>query len=428
MVPSFRGVIFRRLFPEITNPNGLLDHCREVYSPYHAIYNHTAAEFRFPSGAKIALRTIQYDKDLNSFQGSQFDWVAFDEASQFPLKYVQYIWGRCRSKSGIRPSLRMSCNPDNDSWLYRLVYDWIDPSTGTPRLEMSGLVRHFIFEDGVFHWHDTEQYNENGRKITTSFTFIAAFLSDNVVLTESDPTYMQRLEILDKADRERFLDGNWLASSKTETEWPRELFMNVLIPLENFPVPEHAGQVVRMFSVDASKGKRQNKGDYSSICCVAQTKDLKYVDADLERRPPSQIVTDLFQFCEQPHHKIRSGDLIGVESLQFQELFVDLIMQYAASHPDYALSRFLKGGNIIIPIVDALPKHLRIRRLDGPITRREFRFMDNHKTSLLISQLRSFDGIQAKGKHDDGPDSLDMCLQLPSQLHRHYEDLNKATK
>jgi hypothetical protein len=425
---AFRGAIFRRLFPEISNPGGLLDHCKELYEPFNGIYNHTSAEFRFPSGSKISLNTIQDEKTLKSYQGAQFDWVAFDEATQFPLKYVKYIWSRCRSKSGIKTRLKMSCNPDNDSWVYRLIFQWINPETGFPKPEMAGVVKHCMMKGDDFTWFDEPQFKPNGTTATTSVTFIPSTLKDNEFLQEKDPDYEKNLEAMDQSEMERYLLGNWLASSKTDVEWPRDLFIGVFIPYEKFPIPKHANDIVRMFAIDASKGKSQKKGDYSAITCIAQTSELKYVDCDMKRRSPSEIVEDLFLFCEQDHHRIRSGDLIGCESLQFQELFLNLIMAYADKNKDYALSKYLRSGNIIIPVQDMLKKELRIRRLDGQITRREFRFLENPGTTLLLSQLRSFDGIPGPGKHDDGPDSLDMAQQLPGHLDRYYEELRKPNK
>jgi hypothetical protein len=69
---------------------------------------------------------------------------------------------------------------------------------------------------------------------------------------------------------------------------------------------------------------------------------------------------------------------------------------------------------------------MRIRRLDPHIKRREFRFLSNPGTALLLSQLRQFNGLQQQGMHDDGPDALDACLQLPIQLRRYFDDLNKG--
>jgi hypothetical protein len=72
-----------------------------------------------------------------------------------------------------------------------------------------------------------------------------------------------------------------------------------------------------------------------------------------------------------------------------------------------------------------LKKEMRIRRLDGPLRRREFRYIENPSTSLLLNQFRNWDGIPGVGKHDDAIDALDMALQLPRHLERYYEELRK---
>jgi len=417
----------------MTKSGSLLDHCTDMYGQIGGVFNHTRSNFTFPVGAKIGLYACQYAKNLEEFKGSQFDALYFDEVTEFPLSYVQFLWGRCRSKCGIRPTLRFSCNPDSDSWLAKWVHWYIDQSTGLPIKERSGIIRHFKIIAGNITWYDDPQYEvsrETGRSecVTTSGTFIPGSLEDNVYLDRKK--YRQTLEGLSEQERNRFLYGNWLESSNTDVEWDRTCFADVFVDIDDWPSPltlENT-QIVRMFAVDASKGRKEKEGDYSAITCVAQSSrsDLKFVDCDMSRRPPGQIVQDLFLFCEQPHHRIISGDLIGIEALQFQELFIDMIFRYAADNPDYALSKYLASGNIIVPVVDTLPKPLRIRRLDPWIKGHRFRYLNNPGTSLLVQQLRNFNGMQPKGKHDDGPDSLDMCTQLPRHLEIYWEERRKG--
>ena len=429
-VPLFRGAIFRRTGPQLNKSGGLVDHCKALYSPMGAIYNHTHSEFRFPRGAKISLNTLQLEKNLNDYQGAQFDWLAIDEATHFSEHEVFYLQARCRSgQAGVKPVVRLTCNPDNDSWLYPFLSWWLNPETGFPIPERSGIVRHFTRTNNRISWFDEPQYTHNTitgarETISTSATFIPATLADNEALMEKDPSYKQRLLALPESERERFLEGSWLASANTATEWPREFFIGILCPEDHFPVPVNRS-CVRMFSVDASKGKKAKEGDYSAIVCTCHTRDsdLIHVDSDIERRPPGKIIEDLFEFTNHPLHRIKSGDLIGIETLQFQELFRDMIMMYAAKHPEYALSRYIDAGNPIIPVEDTLPKHMRIRRLDKFIRARRFRFVESASNTLLLLQLKQFNGqTQKSGYHDDGPDALDMSMQLPVHLDAMFAD------
>lgn len=420
---DFKAALFRRTYPMIANPGGLLDECKKNYLPLGATYNHTSAQWRWPSGAKINLSSLQFDKDLQNYQGSQLEYVGFDEITQFTQDQVLFLWGRARSSTGIKPCLRATLNPDADSWVYKFLYWWINPVTGYPIPERAEVIRHFKVESNLFIWFDEPQYDENGSKTTTSATFIPATLNDNQALMSADPSYRQRLLQLSDAERDRYLFGNWLASSVTGTEWPRECFIDVYVDDDHFPIPENQN-CVRMFTCDPSKGRSPKTGDYSAIVCLAQTKDLAYVDADLKRRPPGQIVEDFYTFCEDPLHRIRSGDMIGIESLQFQELFRDMIYLYAKDHPEYALSKYLFAGNPIIQCEDTLNKMMRIRRLDRKIRNRELRFRQNPGTTLLLQQLKTFTGVPAKGLHDDGPDALDQACQLP----RHREEMYRRMR
>ena len=403
----------------------MLDTTRLIYTPLGATFNQTRSEWTFPSGGKIALNTLQYDKDIEQYLGAQWDWVGIDEAAAFTLQNVMFFWSRCRSKSGIKPTLRMTANPDNSSFLFPMIHWWLDPETGYPDYAKSGVTRHFTTEEDKFVWSDAPVLDEAGTQVSTSMTFIPAKITDNSALMASDPAYHRRLMALPTQERERFLDGNWLASSQTDTEWDRSLFMGIYCDLVTYPTPA-TRRCFNSFAIDASKGKSIKKGDYSAIVCVTATEDLKYVDCDMKRRSPSDIVEDLFLFCDQEHHRIRSGDLIGIEALQFQSLFIDLIMRYASDHPDYALSKYLKAGNIIVPVEDSLNKMMRIRRLDPFIKDRQFRFLQNPGTTLLVNQLKNFNGVAEKGKHDDGPDSLEMACQMPTHLETYFENLRKA--
>lgn len=61
-IPHYRGIIFRRTFPQLTD---LVDRSREVYGAAFpkASYNETKHVWTFPSGAKIYFGNMQRDKE-----------------------------------------------------------------------------------------------------------------------------------------------------------------------------------------------------------------------------------------------------------------------------------------------------------------------------------------------------------------------------
>ena len=421
----YRGAIFRETFPQLDQPGGLRDVSKSIYEPFGAVFNHTSNEHRFPSGAKISLNILNSLKKRNEYVGAQFDSLVIDEANLFKPEDVLFLWGRCRSACGVKPTLRMSTNPDRDSWLFGMVHWYLDEN-GYPDPSKSGVIRHFRRVGNEFEWFESEQYGDDGKRLTNSFAFIPSKLSDNTFLMKSDPSYGDRLMQLSDSERERYLGGCWFESSVSGTEWDRSYFRDLLIEWDEWPRPRHEGDSIRMFAVDPSKGKSEKEGDYSAICCLMQYGDLKYVSADLARRPPGEIVEALFEFCQKDIHRITQRDLIGIEAVAFQEVMKDLIYRYAADHPEYALSQYFQRGGRLIGVKDMLKKEMRIRRLDGPIRGGRFRFLNNPGTSLLLSQLRQFDGRGGKGKHDDGPDALAMCQRMPIYLEEFLERERKG--
>lgn len=115
--------------------------------------------------------------------------------------------------------LSHNCNPDPDSFIFKLIEWWIDPETGLAIPERSGKIRWLVrADDDKFFWGDTPEQAKDAaasevrgaRAIEPmSFTFIHAALSDNPTLTKNDPHYIVKLQNLPLVERERLLGGNW---------------------------------------------------------------------------------------------------------------------------------------------------------------------------------------------------------------------------
>jgi len=209
--PDFGAVIFRRTRPEITNEGGLWDESEKLYSPLRAMPNQARLSWKFPSGAKIQLAQMQYDKDRLRWQGSQIPDLSFDEATHFSWKQFNYMLSRNRSTCGVSPTIDLTCNPDPDHWLAEMLMDYfVDPDSGFPVPERAGRLRYFLVsEDRIIQGQDRVALEKKYKKPAKSFTFIPALVTDNQILLKQNPEYLANLENLDKVQRARLLKGNW---------------------------------------------------------------------------------------------------------------------------------------------------------------------------------------------------------------------------
>ncbi|MEW6330227.1 MAG: phage terminase large subunit [Pseudomonadota bacterium] len=208
---QFGGVIFRRTTKQIMAEGGLWDTAGEIYPLIGADPNMTRLSWSFKSGAKITFSHLEHESDKFNWQGSQIAFIGFDELTHFTAGQFWYMLSRNRSMSGVRPYIRATCNPDPDSFVAELIAWWIDPATGVPIPERSGVVRWFIRYHNELVWADNpdelrERYPGSEPK---SLTFIAASYRDNKIGLEKDPGYMANLDALPKVERERLKSGNW---------------------------------------------------------------------------------------------------------------------------------------------------------------------------------------------------------------------------
>lgn len=207
----FRGVIFRRESPQITNPGGLWDESSKLYALLSADPKMTTLEWRFPHGAVMKFAHMQYDTDVFSWQGSQFAYLGFDEVTHFSSSQFWYMISRLRSDSQVSGYVRATCNPDPDSFVSKLL-DWWIGEDGFPIPERSGVLRWFIRDGDDLVWADSKEelISKYGpQQMPKSLTFIPSMLADNKILMERDPGYLSNLLALPLVDRARLLGGNW---------------------------------------------------------------------------------------------------------------------------------------------------------------------------------------------------------------------------
>lgn len=220
-IAEFSAVIFRRNGTQITAPGGLWTESTKLY-PLLGADPRTSphAQWTFPSGAQVQMRHLQYDTDVNAWQGSQIPLICFDELTHFTRAQFFYMLSRNRSTSGVKPYVRATCNPDADSWVAEFIAWWIDQESGLPIPARDGVVRYFTVVNDSVVWGDSpsEVVERAGLKsvaglapeaLVKSATFIAASVYDNKALLDANPEYLANLMALSRVERERLLGGNW---------------------------------------------------------------------------------------------------------------------------------------------------------------------------------------------------------------------------
>ena len=189
--------------------------------------------------------------------------------------------------------------------------------------------------------------------------------------------------------------------SPDEVLWPGELFRDTeerQVWTDYLP----SNLMYCTVAVDHALGRDLKKSDYSAIVALATSQDRNdnnlYVKASLERTGPDQTIDRLINFVKDLPVE---PDIIGSDANQFQSFIVDV-----------AATRLAEAGvrTPIMPIEDEqrINKEVRIMELDGSIRNRDFVFVRDKGTEILVNQLKQF----PHGNHDDGPDALQMACKM----------------
>jgi hypothetical protein len=95
-VPGYAAILLRRTYRQLTLPGQLLDMARDTLRGRDARWNEKEARFEFPSGAKIVFGHLDSDRDLEDAVGPTYQFIGFDELTQFPEDHYLELFGRLR--------------------------------------------------------------------------------------------------------------------------------------------------------------------------------------------------------------------------------------------------------------------------------------------------------------------------------------------
>ena len=172
---ALRGLLLRRTMPQLRN-NHIIPLREELHG--YAAYNQDERAFLFPNKSRLNLGYCDNDGDLLQFQGQEFDFIIFEEATQFSEQWITFICTSLRTtRTDFKPRVYYTCNPGGvgHEYIKRLFID-----------------RNF-------------KENEN----PDDYVFIQAHVYDNKVLMDANPEYIDMLKALPEHKRRAHLEGCW---------------------------------------------------------------------------------------------------------------------------------------------------------------------------------------------------------------------------
>ncbi len=203
-IPTYKGLILRKTHPQLSE---LVDKSLRYYPLVDpgARYNATAHAWRFSSGARVLFGSLPHPKDKHNYQGQAYDFIAFDELTQFTWEEYSYLFSRNRPNGpGTRCYIRATANPGG------VGHGWVKDRFITPAPPMTTL------------W-DTLRVRrpDGGEELRRrSRIFVPSTVFDNRILLENDPDYLTRLAALPEAERQALLYGDWDSfSGQVFSEW-----------------------------------------------------------------------------------------------------------------------------------------------------------------------------------------------------------------
>lgn len=191
--PYYKGLILRKTF---TMMGELEDKTYKYYPRIYpgCRYNKASHEWTFPSGAKVRFGHMQHTSSKMQYQGQAFDFIGFDELTQFTRDEYMYLMSRNRSNgAGMRCYIRATANPGG------IGHGWVKERFVTAMKPTETI------------WEAVDVTYPDGHveQMSKSRVFIPSSVFDNPALLENNPNYLASLAAMPYAERRALLYGDW---------------------------------------------------------------------------------------------------------------------------------------------------------------------------------------------------------------------------
>jgi len=265
-VPGYSALLLRKSYADLALPDAIMDRAKTWLVNLPGVHwNDQRKVFTFPSGATLTFGYLKYERDRYRYQGSAYQFIGFDEATQFREDEYLYLLSRLRRPnigtghplSSVPLRMRAASNPGGigHEWVRQRFVPQMDPLTQT-----------------MVSPHD--DYGERRY-------FIPAKLDDNPSLDSVE--YRKNLMALDPVLRAQLLEGDWGARPPGEM-FDRSWFTIVANPREQDALKSSIFSWCRTWDLASTeRAKNKKDPDYSVGVLMGRTPDDIIIVADVRR-------------------------------------------------------------------------------------------------------------------------------------------------
>lgn len=229
-VPGYSALILRRTWPDLNATGAILDRARTWLAGTSAHQKDGGRTFEFPGGGRLSFGYLQHDKDKYKFQSAEYQFVGFDELTQFEEAQYTYLFSRIRrpkiacltcgeavrkygkwwkhtSKKGQKECTHILPDP-------KVIAQYPAAPDGMTIFDTPLRMRGATNPGGIGHDWVRARFIEPKTRDAKSI-FIPSKLTDNPSLDQD--SYIENLMHLTVTDRERLLAGDWDVAEEGET-------------------------------------------------------------------------------------------------------------------------------------------------------------------------------------------------------------------
>ena len=362
--PKYSALILRRSYADLSLPGAIMDRANEWLRNSDAKWNEQTKTWKFPSGATLTFGYLEHENDKYRYQGAEFQFIAFDELTQFSETQYSYLFSRLRrlENSVIPLRIRAASNPGG------VGHEWVKARFITP---------------------SPEEMKANDR------FFIPASLEDNPFIDQA--AYEESLNALDPITKAQLKHGDWDIVANGNM-FKREWFKFV------DEIPRGITKWVRFWDMAASEPSQGYQDpDYTAGVLMGELNGLFYIaDMVLVRLNPAQ----------------RDEVIKATIKMDGSQVLQRMEQEGGASGKDdvFNFAKTLFQGTGFQGIKSSGSKEIRARGFSGAVSNGLVFLKRAPWNSTLINFLCPF---PQKGVHDDAVDAssgaYNELIKLPSQ-------------